>query len=172
MREDILGGFVSKPGSEIEESSSQGDDERLKIKNSIIRALVRREHSRYELKSKMRLKLYDEALIDAVLDQLESDALVSDERFAEAYCYHRKSRGFGPLRISSELKERQISEKLIAEYVDLAEDDWFCSALTQREKKFGNGKVRDFAQKAKQMRFLQNKGFTHEQISHAMESVI
>jgi len=148
-----------------------GNDVLVDIKGRIIRALARREHSRYELRVKMTLKSFDGNLVNSVLDELEAEALVSDERFAEAYCYHRKSRGFGPVRVASELKERQVSDELADKYVDSANEAWFESAVYQREKKFGNKKVDGFAQKAKQMRFLLQKGFTHDQISYAMEKV-
>lgn len=143
----------------------------IDIKNGIIRALARREHSRYELKVKLILKSFDDQLVDTVLDALESEGVVSDERFAEAYCYHRKSRGFGPIRVASELKDRQVAERLVCEYVDSTAHDWFESAACQREKKFGVDRVDDFTIKAKQMRFLLQKGFTHDQISYAMEKV-
>lgn len=162
---------MNSPESERTQHLASGNDALVDIKGRIIRALARREHSRYELKVKMILKSFDGDAIDQVLDELESEALVSDERFAEAYCYHRKSRGFGPVRVASELKERQVSDDLVDKYVDSAENDWFDSAVYQRGKKFGVGKVDDFSQKAKQMRFLQQKGFTHEQISYAMNKV-
>lgn len=162
---------MNLPESEQGLHVDYGNDDLVDIKSRIIRALARREHSRYELRVKMTLKSFDSDSVDLVLDEFESENLVSDERFAEAYCYHRKSRGFGPVRVASELKERQVSDKLISEYVDLAEESWFESAVYQREKKFGTNKVGDFTQKAKQMRFLLQKGFTHDQISFAMEKV-
>ncbi|MFD2229975.1 regulatory protein RecX [Alkalimarinus sediminis] len=141
------------------------------IRGRIIRALARREHSRYELKVKMTLKSFDSGLIDRVLDQLEFESLVSDERFAEAYCYHRKARGFGPVKIATELRERQVDNSLVDRYVDPTMADWFESASYQREKKFGASKIKDFADKAKQMRFLYQKGFTQDQISSAIGEV-
>lgn len=141
------------------------------IKDRIIRALARREHSRYELKVKMLLKSYDEDLIDGVLEDLEIEGLVSDERFAEAYCYHRSARGFGPARIASELKERQVSLDIIDAHLDESDSQWYEAAAKQREKKFGRGKIENFSQKAKQMKFLQNRGFNHDQITHAINRI-
>ena len=151
--------------------SVQATKIRKDINDSVVRFLARREHSRYELKVKLIKKDFDIEVIDDVLDELEKQGLVSNERFAEAYSYHRKSRGFGPARIISELKERQVPEVLISGYVNSSENDWFELAVKQREKKFGLERVSDFGQKAKQMRFLQQKGFTHDQISYAMDKV-
>ena len=144
---------------------------RDEIRTGIVRLLSRREHSRYELKLKMRQRSYDSELVDTVLEELEQQLLVSDERFAEAYSYHRRERGFGPLRIASELKERQVSGQLITEYVNSSEQYWFESAAKQRAKKFGPGRLDGFAVKAKQMRFLLQKGYTQEQISFALSFV-
>ena len=53
-----------------------------------VRLLARREHSRAELRQKLRLKHRNEAplsdeLLDAVLDKLVEDGYQSDKRFAE-----------------------------------------------------------------------------------------
>ncbi len=162
---------MNSPESEPVLLLGLGNDALADVRSKVIRALARREHSRYELRVKMLLKSFDSDVIELVLDELESEGLVSDERFAEAYCYYRKSRGFGPVRVISELKERQVAEILVDEFVDSNEQSWFESAVCQREKKFGVNRVDDFAQKAKQMRFLLQKGFNHDQISYAMEKV-
>lgn len=157
--------------SRRKQNSVSAEDAKVDIKNRIIRALARREHSCYELKIKLMVRDFDPESVALVLNEMEAQGVVSDERFAEAYCYHRKSRGFGPVRVASELKERQVSDLLIDKYVDVADQGWFDSAVAQRKKKFGANKVSDFAEKAKQMRFLQQKGFTHDQISLAINSV-
>ncbi|UZE94905.1 regulatory protein RecX [Alkalimarinus alittae] len=157
--------------SECEQGSGMNKDELKDIKDRLIRALARREHSRYELKVKMVLKSFGEHAIERVLDELELEGVVSDARFAEAYCYHRRSRGFGPTRIASELRERQVSEVLVDDNLDETEHHWYESAAYQREKKFGKGRVADFTQKARQMRFLMQKGFNHDHISYAIKKV-
>ena len=141
------------------------------IEVRVIRLLNRREHSVYELKLKMLQKSYDVSDIDWVLDSLDKQGLVSDERFSEAYSYHRKERGFGPLKVALELRERQVHDRLIDANVNFTEQYWFDSAVNQRLKKFGSAQPKNFAAKAKQIRFLQQRGFTSSQISFALDFV-
>ena len=57
--------------------------------------LARREHSIYELKQKLFIKYPDSTLEDLenALDELRSENLQSDHRFAECYVRYRKSKG-------------------------------------------------------------------------------
>ncbi len=141
-----------------------------KIDANVIRLLARREHSRYELTMKMLQRGYCADDIDTVLDELEQKATLSDARFAEAYCYHRRQKGFGPLRIGAELKERRIAEHLILENINESDSYWFDAAAKIRTKKFGDHLPANFAEKAKQMRYLSQKGYTHDHITYALES--
>ena len=79
--------------------------------------LAYREHSRAELVAKLIGRSFDVSEIDAALDILENEHLLSDERFAQAYVRMRSRKGFGPIRIRQELQERGISRELIVTYL-------------------------------------------------------
>ena len=68
--------------------------------------LSRREHSSKEIYQKMSRRVESIEMLMEVIDGLEQDGLLSDERFAESYFQSRKRRGFGPLRIKNELIQR------------------------------------------------------------------
>jgi len=131
--------------------------------------LARREHSRLELRKKLQLRSLDSASIDAVLKQLETENLLSDERFCECYVRMRMNRGYGPLRIQAELVERGVNESLIAEYLDNDKVFWHQQVQQVRLKKFGEEIPRDNKEKARQIRFLQHRGFTFEQINQCLK---
>lgn len=126
--------------------------------------MARREHSAGELRRKLRRKGYDKSVVDNVLDGLIGERLLSDERFVENYVRYRRERGFGPLRIMAELRERNISENLIAGYLDVQAVDWYEVIRNIREKRFGDEVPQDFNKRIKQANFLRNRGFTSEQI--------
>jgi len=130
--------------------------------------LARREHSVAELRAKLRAKNCNQDDIDAALERLAGEGLVSDARFAEAFVAARCRRGQGPVRIRAELRQRGVEDGLIANALDAAGGDWMELARTVRRRKFGQRDARDAKERARQMRFLQYRGFTTEQIRAAV----
>jgi regulatory protein len=129
--------------------------------------LARREHSRLELRHKLLLRGCDEAGLDALLTSLSVEGLQSDERFTEAYVYSRGQRGFGPLRIQAELRERGIEDGLIHRFLDFQAQAWLEQAQQQWQKRFGE-KATDFKERARQARFLQGRGYSPQMIRRVL----
>jgi regulatory protein len=124
--------------------------------------LARREHLRSELRRKLSRRFEDEAEIFRVLDQLEQDDLLSDQRFVEAYLLYRANRGYGPERIQEELRKKGACTGLVADLLGACNRDWAQLARQARLKKFGPLLPQDFKEKSRQMRFLQYRGFGGE----------
>ena len=122
--------------------------------------LARREHSTCELERKLQVRGYDEELIAEVIEGLQRDRLLSDERFVEAYVYQRGNAGFGPIKIDYELKQKGVDERLIEAYLDSRDGSWDESMRQQRQRRFGDVIPEDYAARMKQARFLQNRGFS------------
>jgi len=133
--------------------------------------LARREHSVAELQQKLVTKGHDADIVTEVLGQLEQEGLLSDDRFTEAFVRYRRKNGYGPHRIQSELRQRGVSEKMQAAYLEVGDPQWFEQAAQVRQKRFGGGLPEDFKERAKQARFLQYRGFTGEQIREVMDDV-
>ncbi len=129
--------------------------------------LARREHSVSELRNKLQQYDHQQNEIEKTLKWLETNDLQSDQRFTQSYLRHRSQRGCGELRIKQELKQRGVNDTLIAEAFKSAEIDWFALAVAVRCKRFGEQVPADFKERAKQLRFLQYRGFTHEQITES-----
>jgi len=138
-------------------------------RSSAINYLSKREHSELELRHKLTHKGFETNIIDQVLSQLQIDNLLSNERFVEAYVHSRIKKGFGPLRIQQELRERGITGELQTEHLDTHDPVWITYARKAREKRFGQNwqGEREFG---KQVRFLQYRGFTSSQIKAALAS--
>jgi regulatory protein len=110
-------------------------------------------------------------MIEAALDELETEGLLSDRRFAEAYARNRANRGFGPNRIANELRERGVGDGLIADQIESDEHDWSRLASEVRCKKFKT-RPRTFDERARQVRFMEYRGFQREQIRYALEEPV
>lgn len=134
------------------------------LRVSAMNLLARREHSAEELRQKLKRYSDDESLIEQVVARLEADNLQSDERYVEAFVAMRKRQGKGPLRVQQELKQKGVAGELIAAYLDTSDSLWWDLAEEVRQRRFGSEQPADLKGKARQVRFLQYRGFTSEQI--------
>ena len=130
--------------------------------------LARREHSREELCRKLEKAGFDENTSLDVIEELRRDGLQSDSRFVEAFVQSRISQGKGPSRIRADLRERGVSDATIEEGLNTVDVDWYTLAFEARHKKFGRALPSDFEDKARQMRFLQYRGFESDHIQAAV----
>jgi regulatory protein len=135
-------------------------------------ALARREHSRHELRDRLRERHgVDGEALDAVLDALEADGLLSDRRFAESFARARAGRGQGPVRIRHDLRGRGVAAALVDEALAALDVDWYRLAADLLARRFGEAPPEDYAEKARRMRFLQQRGFSHDQIREAVDGI-
>ncbi len=120
--------------------------------------LARREHSRKELRDKLRRKGYENEVVTPVIEQLEKDGLLSDARFAEAYLAFRSRRGFGPRRLYQELEQRGIDSHIVTKALNEEPLNWLVLIEKVWQKRFGK-LPSNLSEKAKQYSFLQYRGF-------------
>jgi len=107
------------------------------IRKKAMDLLMRREHAVAELERKLIAKDYDADTVVEVVKQLTDEGLVNDARFTEAFVRYRRNNGYGPRRIQSELRERGVSEKIQAAYLDVGDSQWFEQAAQVQNKRFG-----------------------------------
>ena len=138
------------------------------VRLAAMNLLARREHSQQELQRKLVNKGFDSDEIKTDLTRLAAEGLLSDERFTEAFINSRLRLGSGPVKIAMELQQRGVAESLVKDYLDERDPKWSQRAMEVREKKFGQSRPDDFKERARQMRFLQYRGFTMQQIQCAV----
>ena len=134
------------------------------INQQALELLSRREHSQAELRTKLLQRGYELTSIDACIATLAQQDSQSDTRFAEQYIRMRANRGYGPRRIDAELRQRGIDDTLIEALLDERDAMWLPHITQVKNKKFANDRAQTYQAQAKQMRFLQYRGFTTEQI--------
>ncbi len=139
---------------------------KLSLKARALRYLAAREHSRLELGRKLARHAEEGDDVAAVLDWLQAQKFLSEERFAESLANRRAAR-FGNSRIVSELQSHGIDEATVSglkgELVS-GEDE---RAWEVWSRKFRQPAT-DAPEAAKQMRFLQQRGFSHGAIQSVM----
>ena len=135
------------------------------IRLKIMDFLSRREHSSKEIFQKMSPRVEFKEMLEDSIDQLIQDGLISNERFAESYFQSRKNRGYGPLRIKNELKQKGVNEGLFNTIQEGT--DWPSYALKALEKKI-NGKYPDGMKEVLKLKnFLNYRGFNFQDINKA-----
>jgi regulatory protein len=132
-----------------------------------MQALARREYSRAELHAKLLPHATETDDVDAVLDDLVKRGWLSDARALEQTVSIRRSR-FGTQRIAHELRQKGISDELISSVLPDLKQGELEAAREVWQKKFATP-PQDPKEKARQMRFLQSRGFSMEVIFKVMK---
>jgi regulatory protein len=132
--------------------------------------LARREYGQTELIKKLADKGYDRDVAEQAVVKLTADGLQSDQRFAESFVQSRINQGKGPVRIRLDLGQRGIADAVIHQAIEQSDADWRALARSVRHRKFSAALPPDFKAKAKQMQFLQYRGFEQDQVQAAFRS--
>ncbi|MDD4885563.1 MAG: recombination regulator RecX [Thiomonas sp.] len=127
-----------------------------------VRYLAQREHSRVELRRKLSRYCDQPEVIDALLDDLERGNLLSSERFALSLI-HRRQQRYGNLRITQELGVHGLAAAATAEPLQALKDSELARAQAAWARKFQT-LPQDTAERAKQARFLSQRGFSSETV--------
>jgi regulatory protein len=101
-----------------------------------------------------------------VIAELTADRVLDDARYAEQYVAYHAERGYGPVRIAAELRSIGVAEALIDAAL-AAGPDWRTLAREVRTRKFGAESPQKWAEKTRQARFLQYRGFSSDHIRAA-----
>lgn len=142
--------------------------------------LSRREYGKAELKQKLLDKEQDPDKIDDLLDEFEEKGYQSDYRTTLMLIRENIRKGRGRGRIKQEFYRKKIAmpaniDELIdmanaeseefSEFIDDSADnlvegvDWLKLAVSARTKKYGDDIPTEQKDKARQLRFLQYRGF-------------
>ena len=129
--------------------------------------LARREYGVEELARRLAAKGVDPALAGEVVGALAQDGLASDRRFAESYARSRLDRGWGPLAIERDLRQRGLADGVIEEALAPLAGEWPERLEAVRVKRFG-ALPADLRDRARQARFLEYRGFPSELVRAAL----
>jgi regulatory protein len=140
-------------------------------RQTALQLLARRDYSCGELESKLCSRGVEPAVATELVEALRRERLVDDTRYVEHFVAYHVGRGQGPIRIERELKALKVDSELIERFLEQGQD-WAARAKDVRRKKFGRAPPASYAEKAKQARFLQYRGFTGSQIRSALGSDI
>ena len=135
------------------------------VRLAAITLLARRDFGAGELCRKLLERGFAEETCRSVLADLAASGLLNETRYVETYVSAHAGRGQGPVRIGADLRRNGVPDALIEQ--GLAGPDWVELARKVRRAKFGARPPQDWAEKARQARFLQYRGFSADHIRAA-----
>jgi regulatory protein len=136
------------------------------LKARALRLLMRRDHGREELVRQLTRHAESPEVLEALLDELVKKKLLSEDRVAESRA-HTLSRKFGASRIQHDLRARGIADETIERVTQEAKATEVARASEIWKRKFREPATSQ-QERAKQMRFLAARGFSHATIKKVM----
>jgi regulatory protein len=141
------------------------DEVARNIRETCLRLLARREHSRKELLDKMVIKGFNKDDVLAVIDELVLQGWQNDQRYAESYVRYRMQKGAGPIRIINELRQTGIDAAIVDEIMQKTGGSWMDLLERVYVRKYKQDTSVDRNEWAKRSRFLLQRGFSTDMIS-------
>ena len=122
-----------------------------------MRFLARREHSRAQLQRKLSFLAAEGEDIEALLDDLARGGWLSDARFAEQ-TIRSKARRFGPLKLANDLRSKGVEDETVSAAFRAAGVEGASDIGVVWRSRF-RAPPADPKEEARQVRFLQSRGF-------------
>lgn len=142
----------------------QDADPAAAIERLALKLLAAREHSRWELERKIKARGYDADAIEPILSGLLEQGLIDEARLAQTYVAERVGKGFGPLRIRAELRDKGLSDEAIDPHLEGMQKDWPQLLAQTHDRRFGPAPPTDQDDYGRRGRFLEGRGFPSELI--------
>lgn len=148
-------------------------EEKQQIQERAFRLLAGRAHSEKELRLKLSQKGFSRQAISSALDELKEKGFIDDHAFATAFARQRLlKKPVGKFRLSQELKQKGVDEKVVDSvidevYGDTSEEE-LARKLLQKQKQRYAGLTQQ-EQKRRLNEFLLRRGFSWETIAEIIE---
>lgn len=151
-----------RPGA----AKTTAPDDAQATRAAAIALLARRDFASRELSERLIERGFEAAMAASVVTELLGEGVLDDGRYAQNYVTYRAGRGQGPVRIAAELRRRGLAAELI-EAALATGPDWRALARKVCRAKFGSQPATSWAERARQARFLQYRGFSSDHIRAA-----
>jgi regulatory protein len=134
-----------------------------------MRYLARREHSRAELARKLASHAVEGEDVDALLDDLANRGWLSDARYAEQ-SIRSKARRYGPVKLAHALRAKGLDDEAIAAGFRAAGHEGEANLEAVWKSRFRAAPADD-RERARQVRFLQGRGFPLDDILRYLKTL-
>ena len=151
------------------------DKKRSRARNNAYSLLRLRPRSESEIRQRLRLKCYDDAVISEVVEALERTGDINDVKFAKFWVESRMHMNpVGDVVLKHELKEKGVEDSIIeATLEDKAKNyDEYEVAFNIAREKFERLKKSDRQKAMKRLYdFLLRRGFKYDNVKKIVENL-
>jgi len=161
-----LRGSPKRSNSERRPANSDRRADPAAVQAAAVTLLARRDFASAELRAKLCSQGFEDGAAGQVIAELAARGVLDDQRFAENYVNWHARRGQGPIRIAVDLRRLGLPEGLVDAAL-ASGPDWPALARRVRSSRFGAKPPASWADKARQARFLQYRGFSSDHIRAA-----
>jgi len=151
------------------------DKVKIRAKNNAHLLLRSRPRSEHEVRQRLKLKGYDDAVINGVIEDLKKTGNINDEKFARFWIESRMNANpMGDVVLKQELKRKGISDLIIeATLQDKANNyDEYEVAFSMAREKYKRFQKLDSRKALKRVYdFLSRRGFKYDIIRKIVEEL-
>jgi regulatory protein len=138
-------------------------------KDSALNSLSRRDHGQHELTQKLLAKGFPDKQVEEVIHYCLDRGYLDELRYVQSQIRQHINKGHGERRIRQTLLHKKANSDLIDQALEEQNQDWFELAKEVAQRKFRSVPAADQKEYARQIRFLQYRGFSFDQIHYALE---
>jgi len=130
--------------------------------------------TRSEVERRLQRAGFEAAVIEAAVKALERAGLVDDRAFARAWVESRsRSRGYGRIRLETELRRKGVDSETISEALAVMEPDSESNrALTVARSLLGSADIADRAVRQRLAGYLHRRGYSWDTIEQVIEAIV
>ena len=139
-----------------------------KAKSKAFDIVSRKAVTEKGLRDALFKKGYDKVIVDIVVDTMQEYNYINDFDFCESFFEYAKQKGWGILKIKSELKRRGVSEVVMRDALSQFSDSPKERIYDIMCRKFDGADTTDIKQKQKILRFFASRGFDYESTMDAL----
>ena len=144
--------------------------------NTAVRILANRDHSKYELKQKLRQRGFTRKVIDTVMLKCERFNYINDSRTARVYISQLKRKCFGKRYIRMALKKKRLNgtaiENILQENYSDADELEKAGKLLEKKMEAFEREADQKKRREKMYRFLYARGFKTEIIIDLIRNLV
>ncbi|MBL8524759.1 MAG: recombination regulator RecX [Betaproteobacteria bacterium] len=146
--------------------SNLAKPENRELLSRALALLSRREMGRSEFVAKLVSREFDKSEVEATADWCEAQGFLSESRYVEGTA-RRLSAKYGTRRVAQTLRSKGVAEDAINAAIPELKANEFEQARALWLRKFDHPPL-DAAERAKQVRFLQSRGFGFDLIKRVL----
>lgn len=132
-----------------------------------ITLLAKKDYSSGRMNRLLRKLTEKEEYVDRVVRHLSENHYLNDAQLIINLINQHIKKLHGPKRIKQEIRKKDLPQELIEQKIEESGIDWYSMAKEARIRKFSETQPIEQKKKAKQIRYLQYKGFSMNMIFEA-----